>query len=142
MAFNYTIQSSDVGKTDTRGRRITNADIGRRANRGGGVTGPAFLSLEAKKKCVRTPSIKTVAEWLQRVSINSPGMEDEGCDVRLQVYEDSSFQLHSGDSSYDQDHRGYWGAGYVPGGKITLKLASEIAKGMIDEVLESCATSQ
>ena len=33
-------------------------------------------------------------------------------DIRLQVV-DGSWALHTGDASYDTDHRGYWGAGQL-----------------------------
>lgn len=41
-------------------------------------------------------------------------VESEDVDVRLQVV-DGTWYLHSGDASYDQDHRGFWGAGSLPG---------------------------
>ena len=37
--------------------------------------------------------------------------EDDFMDVRLQVLDDGSWMLHTGDASYDTDHHGSWGAG-------------------------------
>ena len=42
--------------------------------------------------------------------------DDEGnpsIDVRIQVSEDGGCSFHSGDASYDTDHRGFWGASSV-----------------------------
>lgn len=42
--------------------------------------------------------------------------DDEGNpsgDIRLQVAEDGSSAIHTGDASYDTDHRGYWGASSI-----------------------------
>jgi hypothetical protein len=41
--------------------------------------------------------------------------DEELCtDVRLQILPDGSWAVHTGDSSYDQDHRGVWGSASVP----------------------------
>jgi len=55
---------------------------------------------------------------------------DAGVDVRLQVWPDGSWNLHTGDSSYDQDHRGYWGAAFLPFGNCNL---TEIARDLIEQ---------
>src|SRR5690606_813072 len=50
------------------------------------------------------------------VNVVCPACDGEGletCDVRLQVYEDGDWAIRFGDSSYDQDHRGFWGASIV-----------------------------
>jgi hypothetical protein len=39
--------------------------------------------------------------------------DNHSTDVRLQVYPDGQWALRTGDSSYDHDHRGYWGAGWL-----------------------------
>lgn len=54
-----------------------------------------------------------------------------GSDVRLQVHA-GSWSFHTGDSCYDQDHRGAWGAGFCPLG-VTRKEAREIARDLIDQ---------
>jgi hypothetical protein len=53
---------------------------------------------------VKFPSIRAVAQALRNVS----AFVDTECDVRLQVWDDSQWKLRYGDSSYDQDHRGFW----------------------------------
>lgn len=59
------------------------------------------------------------------------GDETPGFDVRLQVH-DGSWSLHTGDASYDQDHRGYWGAGFLTEGDGDCR---ELAQDLIDEAL-------
>jgi hypothetical protein len=65
--------------------------------------------------------------------------EEEGnyIDVRLQVRKGGSWSLHTGDASYDQDHRGFWGSGCV--GKDTD--CKELAEELIGEAEEDFATS-
>lgn len=41
-----------------------------------------------------------------------PGGDEPSGDCRLQVH-NGSWYFHTGDSSYDQDHRGYWGEACV-----------------------------
>jgi hypothetical protein len=63
--------------------------------------------------------------------------DDDGVwvDVRLQVLPGGSWQVHSGDSSYDQDHRGFWGAG-----SVSLDTDCEdLAAGLIDEAKDQAA---
>lgn len=63
----------------------------------------------------------------------------EGCDVRLQVYEDGSWAVRSGDASYDQDHRGYIGASSVPGHDRKFD-ARAIARDLLDQCREAKAS--
>jgi hypothetical protein len=60
-----------------------------------------------------------------------------GTDCRLQVH-GGNWQLHTGDSSYDQDHRGAWGCASIPWG-CTWKEAREIARELIDDCGDSAA---
>lgn len=53
-----------------------------------------------------------------------------GTDCRLQVV-DGGWYLHTGDSSYDQDHRGTWSCGSIERG-ITRRAARELAHELID----------
>ena len=66
-------------------------------------------------------------------------IEDEegnaGGDVRLQVFESGGWQLNTGDSSYDQSHKGFWGASSV-GIDATNKDCREIAKDLIEQAKE------
>lgn len=61
-------------------------------------------------------------------------LEDAYIDIRLQVMDDHQWYFHSGDSQYDQDHRGYWGSSCV--GKCA---SMEIAKGIAKELIEQAA---
>lgn len=67
-------------------------------------------------KSFRWPSIEEVARELRRINQHDAGdYGDEGVDVRLNV-QTSGWQVLWGDPQYDQDHRGFWGLGSVPGG--------------------------
>jgi len=84
---------------------------------------------------MKFPSIKNVAQELRLISANVEGE----CDVRLQVYPDGSWWVRYGDSSYDQDHRGYWGASCVPGcggrkNQPKRFQSIEVAKDLIEQV--------
>jgi hypothetical protein len=61
-------------------------------------------------------------------------------DVRLQLI-DGSWALHTGDASYDQDHRGAWGASSISAG-ATMKECRETAKDLIAEAEESLAETE
>lgn len=89
---------------------------------------------------VKFPSIKAVAAELVEINANVEGE----CDVRLQVYEDGAWWVRSGDSSYDQDATGYWGASCVPGcrlsnGKARRFNSVNIAKDLLDQAKEHAA---
>lgn len=64
------------------------------------------------------------------------GGDGPSIDVRIQVDADGSWSLHTGDSQYDQDHRGHWGASSVSpdDGDSTLE---DTARDLIDQALES-----
>lgn len=61
---------------------------------------------------------------------------DVEIDVRAQLTPDGEWLLHTGDASYDTDHRGYWGVG-VLGGDTDIQ---ELARDLISEALESAET--
>ena len=70
-----------------------------------------------------------------------PGMgegDEPSIDVRLRFH-DGLWYLHSGDSSYDQDHRGYWGASCVTA-SIDAEDARGVAAELLDQVLEDMAS--
>jgi len=46
-----------------------------------------------------------------------------------------------GDSSYDQDHSGFWGAGSVPGGKRRFN-STRLAEELIDQAREQHALEE
>jgi hypothetical protein len=81
------------------------------------------------------PSIKDVAAELRELNENVEGE----CDVRLQVYEGGKWCIRYGDSSYDQDHRGAFGASCIPGvvnGKAVRFNSEVIAKDLLRQVRE------
>lgn len=70
-------------------------------------------------------------------------MGEEWCDVRLnvQVADDAEsyvYSVLSGDSSFDQDHRGFWGSGCIRPDSDDVQL-TETARELVDQVLEHVA---
>jgi len=81
-------------------------------------------------------------------------LEIEEIEVRLQLF-DGSYQVWTGDSSYDTDHRGYWGSGSIVFDRTLLhnednvlvaivvedinaeEIATWIVEGAISELLEN-----
>lgn len=62
-------------------------------------------------------------------------------DVRLQVWSEEDgdgWTIHTGDASYDQDHRAYWGAGCVTADD-TLDTLKALANEMIEKAIEQAA---
>lgn len=53
-------------------------------------------------------------------------------DVRLQVLDDGTWNLHYGDAQYDIDHHGYWGASAITVGMRRKELA-DIADDLISQ---------
>ena len=66
--------------------------------------------------------------------------EERYCDIRLQVYPDGQWALRSGDSSYDQDHNGFWGCSSITD-KTTVKTIRETVSDLIEQVEEDIAMS-
>jgi len=82
---------------------------------------------------MRFPSIAAIAAELRAVNANVEGE----CDVRLQVWPDGQWRVRYGDSSYDQDHRGYWGSSSIPGanrkGRVSRFNSVDVARDLIDQ---------
>lgn len=121
------------------------------------VTYPGILRNERKDEMICTLaddgtivafSKDTVREIAETLDVISDSVEDDmierGCDepiidVRLQVAEDlCSYSLHSGDSSYDQDHRGYWGSGSV-GQNMSFFACKGLAVELCEQVADNHA---
>lgn len=85
--------------------------------------------MKSKPRPFRMPSIREVTSVLREVA----GDIEEECEIRLQVYEDGQWTIRVGSSSYDQDHRGYWGAGYLPGRRFD---ATSLARDLIVQARE------
>ena len=86
---------------------------------------------------MKFPTIKQISAALR--SLNSEPMEDqgeEGLDVRLQVYESGDWAIRFGDSGYDLDHHGFWGASSVPGNGRRFN-SRNTAKDLIEQCRES-----
>lgn len=92
---------------------------------------------------MRWPSKREILKDLKAVrdeaKAYSPGeLEDDGIEVRLQVMSGGAWYIHTGDPSYDQDHRGYWGAGFV-GRKDTNATLDSLATDLIEEAKDMAA---
>lgn len=90
---------------------------------------------------MKFPSIAHIAACLRDLNANVEGE----CDVRLQVYADGVWAIHYGDSSYDLDHRGFWGASCVPGvvnGRVTRFRSRDIAKDLLEQAKDAYAQSE
>lgn len=93
------------------------------------------------------PSIKVLARVLayKKRSADWTGIADgwrksdgdtPGYDVRLQVVEGEGWQIWTGDSSYDTDHRGAWGAGYLTRRGNTRDLAADLIEQVRDAIAD------
>lgn len=75
------------------------------------------------------------AQWLRRTftaaELTEPGCDTAGGEVRLQVREDGWLIL-TGDSQYDQDHRGAWGCGFIRRGANWAE-CRECARDLIND---------
>ena len=77
-----------------------------------------------------------LAQWMQGFDEEElPGADEAGMDVRLQVMEDG-WQVHHGDASYDQDHRGVWASSWLAY-DIDADRCRDIAETMLDEYEEA-----
>lgn len=93
---------------------------------------------------MRFPNINDVAGELRRINKQESGEPEHGEDdswieVRLQVYPDGQWAVRWGDSQYDQDHRGFWGASSVPGDNRRFD-SKDIARDLIEQAREQKAT--
>jgi len=89
---------------------------------------------------MKFPKISEVASVIKYEN-QSECQEEEGIDIRLQVCEGGSWLIHTGDSSYDQDHRGYWGASSIPGNNKRIN-SREVAKDLISQAEEQYYTDK
>lgn len=85
------------------------------------------------KVSVKFPSIQDVASALRSQKRWCEKGDEGGIDVRLQVMEGGSWAIRTGDSSYDQDHRGYWGSSYLTRSSNCRDLAYEMLEECKDQ---------
>lgn len=83
------------------------------------------------------PSIANVASALRAVN----NWADDECDVRLQVGENGEWAVRFGDAQYDHDHRGFWGASSVPGGRKRFH-STDVARDLLDQARDHAAQSE
>ncbi len=83
---------------------------------------------------------KAVRAYAQELATYNPQDldDDEGNpsgDIRLQVSDDG-WAVHTGDSSYDQDHRGFWGASSVEPNQSDCR---SIARDLLEQAKDDYA---
>lgn len=90
---------------------------------------------------MRFPSIASVTAALRgaREEARKYLNAGEDMDVRLQVYPDGAWALRTGLSDYDQDHRGFWGAGAVTDSSMVKDLR-QLAKDLLEQVQDAYAS--
>ena len=74
------------------------------------------------------------ADLLSAAEYANPADNGDCVDVRLR-YHNGDWSLLTGDASYDQDHRGYWGCSSVSS-ETTADDARQIAEQLVEDVLE------
>jgi hypothetical protein len=87
---------------------------------------------------MRFPSIASVVAALKQAREEVDPGEDM-MDVRLQVYSGGAWALRTGSSDYDQDHRGFWGAGSVTASSMVKDLR-QTAKDLLEQVQDAYAS--
>lgn len=99
------------------------------------------------KTVVRFPSVVSIRiaianVWrdLRKIGRNEcvRSEDDAGIDVRLQVHENGNWIVRVGSADYDSDHRGFWGASFVPYERTNL---TDIARDLIEQAKEHCVSS-
>ena len=94
--------------------------------------------MQSLKKCQLIQRL--TFEWeLMKGSFTREELEKEedyaGLDVRLQLLDSGDWVLHLGDSQYDNDHRGYWGVGFLDYDWEKEEVVEDLAE-LADELIE------
>ena len=79
------------------------------------------------------PTLQDVIDALWSIYLDLPD-EDEGIEVRLQYIPGEGWEVHHGDPSYDLDHRGYWGSGWIEGSMMDMVYLEEVAQDLLAQV--------
>lgn len=77
----------------------------------------------------------------KRLSMPAFPTGEETCEIRLQVYENGNWAIRSGDSSYDLDHRGFWGASSISPSDNAESL-KETAENLLEQVLSDAGLNE
>ena len=98
---------------------------------------------------VKIPSIKVLRNdlWLHwqylrdrftKAALTDPNSDFSGVDVRLQCTS-SGWSVHTGDPSYDQSHKGFWGNSTLSYDRQHL---GDLARDLIEQAREHYALSK
>lgn len=83
------------------------------------------------------PTVRDLTRWLVQEKWSAfPSDDYSDIDVRLQVVPGEGWSVHTGDSSYDLDHRGYWGAGSLDSRTNCRELARELIGEAADHMAQ------
>jgi hypothetical protein len=92
---------------------------------------------------MRFPSIRAVASVLRqhkpRAGEWSEDADENYIEVRLQVRKNGDWAVHTGDSQYDLDHRGFWGNSCLDHRSNCRELAAELIDQCKDHAAETAA---
>jgi hypothetical protein len=91
----------------------------------------------------RMPDVKDVAREIRALAkeVARYGAFEGGepPELRLQVYPDGTWALRWGLSDYDLDHRGFWGAAYLPRPREKASVFESVARSLIEQATEQAA---
>lgn len=96
---------------------------------------PASFPSLSSLRCALVGEWRTLRRLCSKEDLTDSDSEFVGTDIRLQVTA-NGWQLHTGSSDYDQDHRGFWGASCLSYGKQNLL---SLARELLDDARESHA---
>lgn len=91
------------------------------------------------------PTTSQLMTYLRKVRSYAIAEIGDLVEVRLQVFEDSNWTMHEGDSSYDLDHSGYWGAASVAPDDTDeglLAIAQELIEQAEEQAEEQAAINE
>jgi hypothetical protein len=92
-----------------------------------------FPSISSLRSCLADEQ-KSLRRSVSRDELQEISEPDSvpSIDLRLRVT-GSGWQILTGSSDYDQDHRGFWGSSYLPYDRANL---TEIARDLIEQAKE------
>jgi hypothetical protein len=110
---------------------------------------PTALTARILRSFIECGGLKALTTDILRVSTEVDPEEhwngEQDCipsiDCRIRYYAPHGFQFLAGDSSYDQDHRGYWASGHA-WEAMTFVEAETMAREMLAQVLDHAAQNE
>ena len=108
------------------------------------MTSASLRLIEAAEAELIQETFLAIRAMHEAATYGSDGEDMDGLDVRVRVLisddaESYEADFASGSPQYDQDHRGYWGSGWVCSHADDVDLTS-LAREMVAEVIDAVAT--